>query len=347
VLDYAQAKHIGFSKFISFGNKADINEIDLLYYLKDDPHTSVILIYLEEITDGPGAHTHRSTDNRGKRQTDIGTQIRTYGRRRFGGCLTHRSLAGRDEICDAAFKQAGIIRCADIEEMFNNAIALTYQPLPRNNRIAIVTNAGGPGVLTTDAAIQQGLRLAKFSDATTALFRKSLPKTANIKNPVDVIGDARADRYNLALSSVLKDEDVDGALVILTPQSMTDIETIAREVCNVSSQYDKPIYASFMVKRMWQRESISSSGIASHITSCLNRCVGLSRLRIAFRTSGKHEPLAAWFKVADSKVHRILSVAVEAGRSVLLEHEASQILRLYGLPVLKWVGKVGRGGCGT
>jgi len=336
VLDYAQAKHIGFSKFISFGNKADINEIDLLYYLKDDPHTSVILIYLEEITDGPALIriARQVIEESGKPILALKSGRTAEG---ASAAASHTgSLAGRDEICDAAFKQAGIIRCADIEEMFNNAIALTYQPLPRNNRIAIVTNAGGPGVLTTDAAIQQGLRLAKFSDPTTALFRKCLPKTANIKNPVDVIGDARADRYNLALSSVLKDEDVDGALVILTPQSMTDIETIAREVCNVSSQYDKPIYASFM------GEADVATGIdilqrnrIPHYILPESMCRAFAVAHRFQEHRGKHEPLAARFKVADSKVHRILSVAVEAGRSVLLEHEASQILRLYGLPVLK------------
>jgi len=156
------------------------------------------------------------------------------------------SLAGSDEVCDAAFKQAGIIRCTTIEEMFNSAIALAYQPVPQGKRVAIITNAGGPGVLATDATIAQHLQLAKFSDETTEIYRKSLPATANIKNPVDVIGDARADRYRVALGSALADPGVDGVFVILTPQSMTDIENIAREVCATIGKYNKPGYASFM-----------------------------------------------------------------------------------------------------
>ncbi len=109
------------------------------------------------------------------------------------------SLTGKDEICDAAFEQAGIIRCDNIEEMFNKAIAFAYQPAPVSEKVAIITNAGGPGVLTTDAAISAGLKLAKFSEETTAILKKALPATANINNPVDVIGDARSDRYLAAI----------------------------------------------------------------------------------------------------------------------------------------------------
>ena len=246
VLDYALAKHIGFSKFISFGNKTDISEIDLIYYLMDDEKTRVILLYLEEITDGR-ALMQAARDV--TRMSGKPILLLKSGRTEEGAsaAASHTgSLAGNDEIYDAAFKQAGIIRCDDIEEMFNIAIAFAYQPAPRSNKIAIITNAGGPGVLTTDAAIHDGLQLAIFSEETTREFRKSLPATANIKNPVDVIGDARADRYNIAMNGAFRDDGVDAVFVILTPQSMTDIETIAREVVEVSVQYSKPIYSSFM-----------------------------------------------------------------------------------------------------
>ncbi|MDD4754601.1 MAG: acetate--CoA ligase family protein [Prolixibacteraceae bacterium] len=246
VLDYAQAKNIGFSKFVSFGNKADISEIELLYYLRDDPKTKVILMYLEEITDG------RRLMEAAKEVIETSHKpvlILKSGRTEEGAnaAASHTgSLAGKDEICDAAFKQAGIIRCSNIEEMFNIAIAFVYQPFPKSNRIAIVTNAGGPGVLTTDATIKEGLQLAAFSENTTLLLKRSLPTTANIKNPVDVIGDARADRYGAAISAVLKDDNVDGIFVILTPQSMTDIESIANEVSRSAANSVKPVYTSFM-----------------------------------------------------------------------------------------------------
>jgi acetyltransferase len=198
VLDYAQAKHIGFSKFVSFGNKADISEIDLLYYLRDDPKTKVILVYLEEISDGPGLmKAAREIISESAKPILALKSGRTMEGASAAASHTG-SLAGSDEIVDAAFEQAGIIRCDNIEEMFNIAIAMTYQSLPANNRVAIITNAGGPGVLTTDAAIHEGLQLARFSEETTDIFKKSLPKTANIKNPVDVIGDARADRMSIA-----------------------------------------------------------------------------------------------------------------------------------------------------
>ena len=211
VLDYAQAKHIGFSKFISFGNKADISEIDLLYYLMNDDETKVILMYLEEISDGI-ALINAAQDVIAKSGKPI--LIIKSGRTEEGAsaAASHTgSLAGADDICDAAFEQAGIIRCDNIEEMFNKAIAFAYQPAPKTEKVAIITNAGGPGVLTTDAAISSGLKLAKFSEETTKVLKKALPATANIKNPVDVIGDARADRYVVAIQAAFDDEDVAGA----------------------------------------------------------------------------------------------------------------------------------------
>ena len=241
VLDYAQAKHIGFSKFVSFGNKADISEIDLLYYLGNDPKTKIILVYLEEISDG-SALMKAAKEIIAKTGKPI---LAMKSGRTSEGALAAAShtgsLAGSDEITEAAFAQAGIIRCNDIDEMFNKAIAMAYQPLPENNRVAIITNAGGPGVLTTDASISEGLKLANFSEETTKAYKKSLPNTANIKNPVDVIGDARVDRYNVAVSKALEDKNVDGVFVILTPQSMTDIDAIALEICRVSAHHhNKP-----------------------------------------------------------------------------------------------------------
>ena len=133
--------------------------------------------------------------------------------------------------------------------MFNTAQLLSSQPLPRSNRIAIVTNAGGPGVMATDAAIDHGLEMAAFSEQTTAQLKKALPAAANIKNPIDVIGDAREDRYAAALEAVFNDDSVDQILVILTPQSMTNINAIARTICDIDRRFassDKTLSCSFM-----------------------------------------------------------------------------------------------------
>jgi len=337
VLDYAQAKHIGFSKFVSFGNKADVSEIDLLNYLRDDPKTRVILIYLEEISDGRGfMDTARNIiASTGKPILAIKSGRTTEG---ASAAASHTgSLVGSDEVIDAAFRQAGIIRCWDIEEMFNKAIAFAYQPLPLGDRIAIVTNAGGPGVLTTDAAVKEGLRLAAFSEATTDILRKSLPRTANVKNPVDVIGDARADRYHIAVSETLKDPEVDGVFVILTPQSMTDIETIAREVCSVANQSDKPLYASFMGEAdvapgvdILQRNKVPHYILPESMPKAFGAVYRFKKrnLTIAAETAIPESPNAA-------KTRAILDEAVRSGRRILLEDEATEILGLYGLPVLK------------
>jgi len=337
VLDYAYAKHIGFSKFISFGNKADISEIDLLYYLKDDPKTKVILIYLEEVTDGLAlmkaareiiAESHKPILVLKAGRTSAGASA----------AASHTgSLAGSDEICDAAFRQAGIIRCDNIEEMFNKAIAFAYQPIPKNNRVVIITNAGGPGVLTTDAVVKQGLQLAKFSDETTAILKKNLPKTANTHNPVDIIGDARADRYNIAMSAAFKDDNVDGVFVILTPQSMTDIDLIAREVAKVSSHYDKPVFTSFMGEAdvsvgvdVLQRNKIPQYFLPESMAVAFSTVYNFSQIA----NHRAFEPIDLE-RTARERANRILDSAIGTGQKYLTEDEATQILNIYGLPVVE------------
>lgn len=337
VLDYAQAKHIGFSKFVSIGNKADISEIDLLYYLKDDPKTKVILIYLEEISDGPALMKAARTviEETGKPVLAIKS-----GRTHAGAsaAASHTgSLAGSDESCDAAFKQAGIIRCDDIEEMFNKAIAFTYQPLPNGKRVAIITNAGGPGVLTTDAAIKCGLELPKFQTETTDVLRKSLPKTANINNPVDVIGDARADRYSVAVSSVIKDQNIDGVFVILTPQSMTEIESIAHEITRVANQFSKPVYTSFM------GEADVAAGIDILQRNKIPHYILPESMPLAFASTYqfkrmlevKQESVELYKDVNSEKAHKILNKALSEGKKYLPEEEAVKVLEAYSFPLVK------------
>ncbi|MCD6440351.1 MAG: acetate--CoA ligase family protein [Candidatus Marinimicrobia bacterium] len=335
VLDYAQAKHIGFSKFISFGNKTDISEIDLLYYLKDDPKTKIILMYLEEVSDGQALM---------KAARDVISEsgkpilILKSGRTKEGAAAaaSHTgSLAGSDEICDAAFKQAGIIRCSNMEEMFNIAKAFAYQPIPKSNKVAIITNAGGPGVLTTDAAIHDGLELASFSEDTTSILKKNLPKTANIKNPVDVIGDARIDRYNIALSAAFDDPGVAGVFVILTPQSMTDIDLIAREVAKVSSHYDKPVYTSFMGEadvqegiEVLQRNKIPHYSQPEYMSKAFAAVYNFSLNHY------NHVKPAKYADIHPEITSAILNNAVHKNSDYLTEETAQKVLAAYGLPVL-------------
>ena len=335
VLDYARAKHIGFSKFISFGNKADISEIDLMYYLMEDDSTKVILIYLEEITDG------RALMQAARDVTRISGKpilLIKAGRTEAGAsaAASHTgSLAGDDEISDAAFSQAGIIRCSNIEEMFNIAIAFAYQPAPVSNRVAIITNAGGPGVLTTDAAIHDGLEIARFTEETMTEFRKALPANANVKNPVDVVGDAKADRYNVALNGAFRDPGVDAVFVILTPQSMTDIETIAREVVKVSGEYSKPVYASFM------GEADVAPGVDILLRSKIphyilpeSMCRSFSRVFRFYRDIDREtHPQHVFSDVDTNAVSSLIEEALVSNSLYLGGDQAGKILKMYGFPV--------------
>jgi acetyltransferase len=313
----------------------DISEIDLMYYLMEDEATKVILLYLEEVTDG------RALMQAARDVTRLSGKpvlLLKAGRTEAGAsaAASHTgSLAGADEIYDARFRQAGIIRCDNIEEMFNIAIAFAYQPPPQSNRVAIITNAGGPGVLTTDAAIRDGLQLARFSEETTREFRKSLPATANIKNPVDVIGDARADRYNIAMSGAFRDENVDAVFVILTPQSMTDIETIAREVVKVSKEYTKPVFASFMGEAdVAVGVDILLRNKIPHYILPESMCRSFSRVYQFFRDIDKDpHPQRIYNDVDTQKVHSMLNDSINNNHLYLPEDEACKILQIYGLPV--------------
>jgi len=337
VLDYALAKNIGFSKFVSFGNKADISEIDLLYYLMDDEKTKVILLYLEEITNGPGLmQAARDVIEKSGKPVLIMKSGRTSEGASAAASHTG-SLAGSDEICNAAFEQAGIIRCDNIQEMFNIAIAFAYQPMPKTNKVAIITNAGGPGVLTTDAAIKQGLQLARFSEETTSILKRSLPSTANIKNPIDVIGDARADRYIAAMDAAFKDDDVDGVFVILTPQSMTDIEAIAEEVAKAAQGSDKPVYTSFMgAADVAAGIKILEKYQIPHYRIPEAMCMPFYTAYAFNKMVKEHTDVTVELTGLDNdKAQSILQNASNEGRSYLPEHVAAKVIEAYGLPVIE------------
>jgi acetyltransferase len=338
VLDYARGKHIGFSKFVSFGNKMDINEVDLLYYLGDDPATKVILVYLEEIRDGQALLEAARTviEKTGKPILAIKS-----GRTKAGAsaAASHTgSLAGSDEVCDSIFRQAGIMRCRTVDELFNNAIALAYQPRPRSNRVAIITNAGGPGVMAADASVDAGLELAEFSEPTAEILERALPRTANTKNPVDVIGDARSDRYHAALGATLDDEAVGGAMVILTPQSMTDIDAIAAEVVATSRAHpDKPVYASFMGEAdvasgidILQRSHVPHYQLPESMAAAFAASRGFEQ-----RLGVEREAAKAFTDVDRAAAEAIIDKARSEGRTYLGEVEATEVVRAYGLPTLR------------
>ncbi len=337
VLDYARAKKIGFSKFVSFGNKAGLTELDLMRYMSEDDDTRVILMYLEEMQYGRELiDLARYITKEAPNPKPI-LAIKS-GRTAQGAAAaaSHTgSLAGADVVCDSIFKQAGIIRVRTIEDMFHSATMFAYQPLPKSNKIAIITNAGGPGVMATDAIIDNHLELAQFEPGTTEVLKESLPATANIKNPVDVIGDAREDRYAAALNAVIKDPNVEQILTILTPQSMTNIEDIAQAICEIAdnNKKAKTLACSFMggsdvnagIQILVSHE-IPHYALPEQAASSLSDAMAYKKWK------DQPKPTVKSFEVDKKSAADVIENAPEG---YLTELQASAVLKAYGLPILE------------
>ena len=337
VLDYAEGRNIGFSKFVSFGNKADVSEIDLLNYLKNDPDTHVILMYLEDIAHG---RAFLETAREVTWQAHKPILAIKSGRSAEGAlaAASHTgSLAGSDSAYDAIFRQSGILRVEGVDELFNSALAFAKQPIPKGNRIAIVTNAGGPGIMATDAAIRHGLKIAAFSEQTKQKLKQELPPTASIRNPVDVIGDATHERYEAAIRHVLMDDNVDGAIVILTPQTMTDVLETAQIIPRVAKDIDKPLLCSFMgiVDVSEGIEHLEANGIPNY---AFPEAVARSMASMAFYANLLGLDKRQIRRVAADRetVTELIERKLAGKQSCYLpEREANEILQCYGFPVLK------------
>ena len=338
ILDYAGSQNIGFSKFISFGNKADVDENDLLRYLGQDPQTQVILMYVEDLSNGLD-FIHIAREITSEQEITKPILALKSGRTAEGAraAASHTgSMAGTDEVYDALMAQAGVLRVDTVQELFDYAMAFADQPMPRSDRIAIVTNAGGPGIMATDACVRQGLELADLSDETCKILTAALPAAASVKNPVDVLGDAQHDRYQATLEAVLKDDNVDGLVVILTPQNMTDIEEIARGITRLDPDCGKPILTSFM----------GGADVAAGVQILRQHGVphypfpeGASRVLRAMRKYrrwlDRERTYERIFDVDRGEAQKIFTKAREEGRTQLPEMEALQVLEAYGFPVLK------------
>jgi acetate---CoA ligase (ADP-forming) len=349
VLDFAGDRDFGFSKFISIGNKADVDEVDLLRYFQDDPDTEVIMIYVEELQRGQEFIEIAKEITGGNRPKPI--LVIKSGRTVAGAqaAASHTgSLAGSEAVYDAIFAQSGIIRVERIDELFDFAIAFAYKnenamgkmrrKVPHGNRVAIVTNAGGPGIVATDMTVFSGLALAQFSEGTVDALVSHLPATANVHNPVDIIGDAAQDRYEIALNTVIKDEGVDGALVILTPQSMTNAIGTAEAIVRIARRSHKPILCCFMgivdvsagVKYLQENgvpvypfpeQAAKAFGAVYRYSQWLNR-VELAPFSL------KHDK---------EKAREIVESSLAAGTTYLGELTGLDLLKCYGFNVLPTV----------
>ena len=243
ILDYADKKNIGFSRIVSLGNKAVINENDCMKDFMEDENTEVITAYLEGIVDGPGFIEASRKASRKKPVLVIKSGRTSKGSEAVSSHTG--TIAGSDSAYEAAFSQCGIIRVNSLDEMMDYSSALALSPLPKGNRIAIITNAGGPAIMTTDVAIKNNLEMAELTCETKQKLKDGLPATASVKNPVDVLGDASPERYAFALETVLADPNVDGVIYLVTPQSVTDADGIAKVAVEHAKNSEKPILCSF------------------------------------------------------------------------------------------------------
>jgi acetate---CoA ligase (ADP-forming) len=245
ILDYARRLDIGISSFVSVGNKADVSGNDLIQYWADDPRTSVILLYLESFGNPKRFSEIARRVGRTKPIVAVKSGRSTAGSR---AAASHTgALATSDTVVDALFRQAGIIRTERLEELFDVAALLSHQPVPRGTRVAILTNAGGPGILAADACEANGLHLTSLSEATRSRLRAFLPAAASVGNPVDMLASAPPDHYARALAAILEDEEVDSVIAIFIPPLVTEPAAVATAITEgARGAHEKPVLGVFM-----------------------------------------------------------------------------------------------------
>ena len=336
ILDWSVEKNVGFSYFVSIGSMIDVGFHDLIDYFGNDPNTKSIVIYMESLTYTRKFMSAARAFARTKPiivlkagKSDAGAKV----------ALSHTgTLAGNDLAFEAAFRRAGIIPVDTIEELFNAAQALAMQPRPKGNRLAIVTNAGGPGVLATDHLIKHQGQLAQLSDTTIETLNQVLPAAWSHGNPVDVLGDAGATRYMEACEAVLLDENVDGVLVILTPQAMTKADEIGREIVNLRSATSKPILASWMGEKdvdegidILEEGRVPVFRIPENAVNTFMSMYKYTRNIEALYETPSSIPQE--FNPDTESTHELIKSIMEEGRYVLTEDEAKTILTNYQIPI--------------
>jgi len=329
IMDWAIGNDVGFSKFISLGNKADLSEIDFIEYFMNDPETSLILGYIEDVVDG-------------KRFIEMAakaTKVKPIVLLKSGGteagaraASSHTgALAGSDKAFDAAFHQTGVMRAEGVQDLFDTALAFSEGKVPNGNGLLIITNAGGPGIIAADTAERLGIELPHMTKESLEAMSKKLPTNASIFNPVDVIGDATSERYAAVLEQAVQDPNVDAMLVILTPQAMTDMEKTADVVIAAARSTSKPIITSFMgekrVRSAINKLKEASIPNFSYPELAVKAFKRLSDHR-AWKTVVQEELSTCWYNF-DSAAETIGAI-LKNGVYQVGEEEAMQILTFYG-----------------
>lgn len=330
ILDWAQAGRLGLSKFASLGNKADVSEVDLLRAWAKDPTSKVILSYMEGLPDGQEFIRVAREVSKIKPIVALKSGVTQAGSRAVSSHTG--SLAGSEQAYEAAFRQSGVLRAQSLQDLFDMARGFGYLSPLQGDHIAIVTNAGGPGILATDALERAGLKLARFKPECIKALEQFLPDAASAANPVDVLGDARADRYRFALEQVIGSPSVDGVLVILTPQAMTEIVETAEVVAEISAKVDIPILACFMGEA---RVEASIKYMAKHNVPNFpfpERAAMVLQAMSHYREY-RERPLPSFesFDVDQKTARETIDRVLDEGRLSIGDAEAKSILTAYGL----------------
>jgi len=336
ILDWSLMEKIGFSKFVSLGNKAHLNESDFIEAFGRDPDSTFILLYIESVVDGRKFMEACRKVIPKKPIFVVKSGVSMAGAR---AATSHTgSLAGSDTAYSVAFKQCGVRRASNMAALFDVASVFDDMHLPSGNRVAIVTNAGGPGILTTDACEVSGLEIAQLSSETIDFLKKNLPPAASVYNPIDALGTAQPEDYALCIDASLQDENVDSVLVLLTPQAMTKETETAQVIVESHKKYPhKPLIAVFMGgnSMVYPRIVLTEGGIP--IFDFPERAVhAIAELYhyTVIRDSLKEESIPT-FKIDKKKAAEIIENVRKDNRRVLLGNEAHAIAEVYGIPVAK------------
>lgn len=332
ILDWALGEEVGFSRFVSLGNKADIDETDLLQLWDEDPYSKVIVAYLEGISDGPRFMEIAQQVTGETPIIAIKAGTSDAGARAVSSHTG--TLAGSERAYDAAFKQAGITRADSIEELFDYAHAFAEVPPIKGDKIAIVSNAGGAAIMATDALDRAQLQLASFQGKTIRSLKTHLPPGSNALNPVDVRGDADAERYKFALDAVLQDKNVDGVIAILTPQAVTRVDETAHAIADVVQEHDKPVLGCFMGQNTAQ---IGIEILRDHMIPNYpypERVVDAMRAMVErWRWLGHPPRKMERFEVQREEVEQVLSQVRADGRLTVGDAEAREIMKAYRITI--------------
>ncbi len=332
VLDWVLQEDLGFHSFVSLGNKADLDEVDFIEAMGEDENVSVILLYLESIEEGRRFLEVASKVVDKKPIVILKGGTSSAGARAAGshtGALVGSFLAYK-----TAFEKSGVIMAESVEELFNNGIAFSNQPIPKTEGVAIVTNAGGPGILATDLSERLGLRIANLTSETRNQLREGLPAAASTGNPVDVLGDAKADRYSFAVEKVLRDDHVGSLVVILTPQAMTESMVTAESLLELHGRFrEKPLVAVFMggegveeAQNYLMRNGIPCYDFPHKGMKTLSALYEYAR----FLKQPVNNPVR-FRDINPEKVRKVIDTVRADKRVVLLSHEAAAIVEAYGI----------------